>query len=635
MAITITKKSMPERISQTMKTSDKSRKLDAQAWDWWLEKNEDKQAAQLCGTVAYLKQSQQFRQRQAAVYARMYGNQALFSFVGSNMSKMDMYAGLPADRPTFNLVSSVVDTLVSRITQSRPIPVFLTDNSDYKERNLAKKLNNFILGEFYQTKAYDVGELILRDALVMGTGCLKVFEAQDHKVALERVLLTELFVDLDESIYGDPRSLYQVKLVDRKVAESLFPKEKKLAAEAMKAVVDDGSNSAQTVSDLIMIVEGWHLPSGEGAGDGVHTIACSAGVLFSEEWDKKHFPFVFMHHRQRMLGFWAQGVAETLMGTQMELNSLLMTIARSIKLQGRPVILIEEGSKINKASINNEIAVIIPYRGTAPIFANPMSNAPELYAERDRIIQYGYQQEGLSFMAASSQKPQGLDSGEAIRTYDDINSDRFASLEKRYSNYYVALAYAIIDKAKEIAEREGKYQTVYPDKKGTKEIDLPKLSLLEDPFVIQAYTESSLPRDPAGRLQKVTEMVQAGMVTIQEGRRLLDYPDLSQIETLANAAEERIFCYLDDIVESGFYNPPDPFMNLDLAKELVTQYINLYSCRKLEENKAQQLRDFFTQCMDLQMAAMPPAPPMGVPSPQAAPQPSPVSPLIPNAPQAA
>jgi hypothetical protein len=627
----ITKVDKPSNTTIVMKTSDKKTKMDAQPWDWWTEKDEFKLADQLCGTVAYLKQSQQFRQRQAAIYARLYGNQTLFSFVGANMSKMDQYAGLPADRPTFNLVSSVVDTLVSRITQARPTPVFLTDNGDYKERNLAKKLNNFILGEFYQTKAYEMAEFILRDALVEGTGCLKIYEDQNKKVAIDRVLLTELFVDLDEAIYNDPRKLYQVKLIDRKVLEANFPKYKDIISSAMKATVDNSSESSKTVSDLVMVVEGWKLPSGPNVKDGRHVIACSSGTLLDEEWTKPKFPFVFMHHKKRLLGFWSQGVAESLMGTQMELNSLLMTIAKSIKLVGVPRVFIEDGSKVIKAHNNNEIGVIVTYRGTKPSYEVAPCVPQEMYAERDRIIQYGYQQEGLSFMAASAQKPAGLDSGEAIRTYDDINSDRFAALEKRYSNFFVDVAYQMIDLAKDIAERDGKYQTIYPDKKGTKEIDLPKLSLLQDPFVIQAYTESSLPRDPSGRLQKVTEMVQSGMVTIQEGRRLLDYPDLDQVETLANASEERIYCYLDDMIESGKYNPPDPFMNIQLAVELVTQYYNLYVCRNLEETKAQMLRDFHTQCLTLIQAATPPPVP-AQPMPQAAPQPPPQSPLVPNSP---
>lgn len=628
----VTKKDRPDRVTITAKTTDKSTRQN-QFWKWWEAKDEKTLADELCATVAYLKESQGFRQRQAALYARLYGNQNLFSFIGSNMSKMDQYAGLPPERPTFNLVSSVTDTLVSRLTQSRPAPVFLTDNGDYKERNLAKRLNNFILGEFYQIDAYAMGEFILRDALVTGTGCLKVFETQDKRVGIDRVLCTELFVDLSEGIYGQPRSLYQVKLVDRSVLDANFPKKDDEVKEAAKATPDDSGQSAKTISDLVLVVEGWRLPSGEDTNDGLHAIACSSGLLFEEPWKKHDFPFIFLHHRKRMLGFWSQGVAETLMGTQMELNSLLATIARSIKLVGVPRVFIEDGAKVVKAHNNNEIGVIVTYRGTKPSYEVAPCVPQEMYAERDRLIQYGYQQEGLSMMSASSQKPAGLNSGEAIRTYNDLNTDRFAALSRRYDDFYIDLAYQVIDKAKDIAEREGSYQTVYPDKNGTKEIDLPKLSLLNDPFVIKAFNESALPQEPAGRLEKVTEMIQAGMLSIQEGMRLLDFPDTKQVTTLQNAGEERIYKYLDEVVENGKYSPPDPFMNLDLAKNIAVQYYNLYEPRKLEEDRCQMLRDFVTQIQTLTMAAQPPAPagmPVAAP-PQAQAMPLPQSPLVPNA----
>ena len=238
----------------------------------------------------------------------------------------------------------------------------------------------------------------------------------------------------------------------------------------------------------------------------------------------------------------------------------------------------------------------------------------------------------MSALQASSQKPQGLDSGEAIRTYDDISTDRFASLSRRYDNFYIDLTYLILDQAKDIANTTGKYSTVYPNKNGTKEIDLPKAAMLEDTFVVQCFTQSSLPKDPAGRLQKVTEMVQSGMITLQEGRRLLDYPDLEQVEKLANAGEERILQILDDIVEHGRFVPADPFMDLQLATQLSVQYINLYGSAKLEESKMDLLRQFFTQIQTIKQAAMPPMP---APTPQANPQAPPTSPLIPNTPGAA
>jgi len=233
-------------------------------------------------------------------------------------------------------------------------------------------------------------------------------------------------------------------------------------------------------------------------------------------------------------------------------------------------------------------------------------------------------------MQASSQKPEGLNSGASIRSFDDISTDRMATVSKKYSNVFVDLAYLIADCAMDIAERDGKYQTVYPNKDGTKEIDLPAMKFLKDPFVIQCFSESSLPRTPAGRIQTVTEQVQAGMLTIKEGRRLMHFPDLEQNERLDNASEERIFKILDDIVEKGKYEPPDPFIDLQLATQLTVQYINLYLAANLEEKKADLLRNFFKQCQTLIQAAMPPP----MPQPQANPEAPPTSPLVPNSPAA-
>ena len=174
---------------------------------------------------------------------------------------------------------------------------------------------------------------------------------------------------------------------------------------------------------------------------------------------------------------------------------------------------------------------------------------------------------------------------------------------------------------------------MYPNKNGTKEIDLPKAAILKDTYVIQCFDASSLPRDPAGRLQKITEMIQSGMVSIQEGRRLLDYPDLEQNEKLANSSEERILQVLDEIVEDGKYSPPDPFMNPQLAIQLSNQYYNLYVNAKLEEDRAEMIRTFNSQAIALQQAATAP-PPMPQPAPGqlANPQPLPTSPLVPQTP---
>jgi hypothetical protein len=621
-----------ERIEMKVKTKPDSQKSPS-AHNWWDASSKKELSAQLMDTAAFLKEQQQYRFRQASIHARMYGNLSLMNYAGSSLNKLSPTNNLPVDRPTMNVVQSCVDTLVSRLAQSRPRPVFLTDNSDYKQRRLSKQLNQFINGEFYQTESYEMGKKALKDAAILGDGVLKIIETDDNKVGLERVLPTELFVDANDAFHGNPRTLYQIKLVDRSVLKALFPEEKNKIDSAEQAFPDNAPDTQKTASDQVMVVEAWHLPSSKTAGDGRHVIATTNGIIDDEQYKKNYFPFEFMHYSRRLTGLWSQGLSEQLAGTQIEINKILVTISKSISLVGVPRVFVEDGSKVVKAHLNDNIGAIVTYRGTKPQYEVAPCVPQEMYAQLQRLIEYAYQQSGVSALAATSQKPAGLNSGEAIRNYDDLQSDRFAELSQRYSDFYRKLAIKMFEKACEIAERDGKYQTIYPDKDGSREIDLPAIKELTDnPFVIQCYDSSSLPRDPAGRLAKVAEMMQAGLIAPDEGRRLLGFPDLEQVDRLAIAAEERILKQLDDIVESGKYSPPDPYTDIAKAIQLVTQYYNLYTSCGLEESKASMLRNYHQQLLALQQAAMPPQP-MDAGMPLAEPQAPPVSDLLPTMPQ--
>lgn len=619
-----------EKDTISVKTLEGDKKMPNRGYQWWRANSKKDMCDQLLATVGFLKEQQQYRYRQAAIYARLYGNMPLMSFGAGAAGRINSNTSLPIDRPTMNVVQSCVDTLVSRITQSKPRPVFLTDNGDYKERNTAKQLNGFIMGEFYRSKAYQLGAFVMRDACVLGDGVIKVFE-RDGKVCLERVLKTEVFSDLNDSLYGNPRTKYQLALIDRGVIADYFPDAKSMIAKSEQAY-PEADDANKTTSDQIMVAEAWHLPSGKDAGDGLHVIVCTQGIILEEPWEKDSFPFVDLSYCPRLLGTDSQGLAEQLMGTQVEINKLLMTMSQAINLVGVPRVFLEKGSKVVKAHLNNNVGAIVEYSGTKPQYEVAPCIPQEVYAQLQRLVEYAYQQSGVSALSAAAQKPAGLNSGEAIRNYNDLQSDRFAALSRRYDEFYIDLAYKVIDLAKDIAERDGKYTTVYPNKDGTKEIDLPRVKLLDDP-VIQCYDSSMLPREPAGRLAKVTELMQGGLLSPQEGRRLLDFPDLEQVDKLENSSEERILQILDEIVESGKYTPPDPLMDLALANKLVVQYYNLYSPAKLEEEKCQKLRDFYSQVQALQQAAIQPPPaPMVPQEPQAVPEARPTSELMPQVP---
>lgn len=629
-------KDKPDKITIQAKTVDRGGSNEPLYYSWWLSDNEQDLKNQLLSTAAFLQQRHQNRIKNASIYTTVYAGKPLYNYALNNKMK-DIASKLPPARPTVNVTQSCVDTLVSRLGQARPKPVFLTEAGNYTEQSLSKQMTTFIAGELYRTEAYELLDAGLRDSCVIGDGFLKVV-TKDKKNAVERVLATELFVDDNDGFNGKPRSLIQARLIDRSVAIALFPKESKELAKATKAIVTSSdTDSSDTVSDQIILVEGWHLPSSEDADDGRHAIVCSEGVVLDAAYDKKEFPFVQLSYNPGLVGFYSQGLAEMLSGTQIEINKLLATMSQAINLIGVPRIFIDEMSKVLETAFNNNVGTIIKYRGQKPIYEVAECVPQEMYAHLERLIQYAYQISGISALSAASQKPAGLNSGEAIRSYDDLQTDRFAALAKRRESAINKLSYLLIDNAKDIVEEYGSYSTVYPNKDGTKQIDLPKADVLKDTYVIQCFDESSLPKDPAGRQAKLSEMLASQEITLKEYRRLSNFPDLEQSDKLANALEERVTQILSNIVEKGKsgYEPPTPFMMdpEDTLTRLSVQYINLYSGAELPESKMQLLRDFFTQAQALKQKALPPPPltapgasPTGAPAPtdpNAAPAPAP------------
>lgn len=606
------------------KTTEKSL-LPIQSYQWWFAENDEDLCQQTISTANYLQKNQQYRIKGASIFSKIYSGKGLMSYA-LNSKALDTSNQLPVRRPTMNVTQSCIDTLVSRITQNKPKPTFLTDGGNYKEQMLSDELNSFIMGEFYRCKAYELGEKSLRSGCIFGDGFIKVLE-KDNKVALERRLDTQLFADKNDAWNGSPRQLIELQLSDRNVIQAMYPDARMDIKKANKAIIDGSGESQETVSDQIIVIEAWHLPSSEDADDGRHVIVCSAGVILDEVWEKDYFPFAKISYNPHEVGYFSQGLVEMGMGTQLGIDQLLGTITESIRLMGVPVIWMDELSKILETSFNNRIGTIGKYRGTLPTYMTPNCVAPEMYAQLKWLIESYYQMAGISQLSASSQKPAGLDSGEAQRVYLDTQDTRFASLENRYANLYIDLAYLMIDKAKDIANREGSYSTVYPGKDGTRKIDLPKAAILRDTYVIQCFDESMLPSDPAGRQAKLSEMLASGEIDKDEYRRLSANPDLKAADQLAFALKDRILMILDDIVSDGKLDPPDPFIldPTDMATTLTVQTINYYSTKKLEEKKMQMLRDFFSQLQALKAKAMPPQPalpPQAGPNPNQAPPPA-------------
>jgi hypothetical protein len=600
---------------------------------WWMLKDSDA-ADVISGTLNLIRDAQSFRATQWIVSARLYGNLAPTTLAGVSFSKLAAQQPALRDRISYNLVQSVVDTAVAKVARNRPKPLFLTSGGDYKKQREAKKLNAFLDGVFYENSTHEIGTTVFRDAAVWGDGFIHVF-AKGDRVCHERVMSSEIFVDDVESLYGMPRQMHRVKQVDRQVLFDMFPDNADVIGGAKPSRTEEAGRSI--VADMLTVRESWHLPSGPGADDGKHCITIDGAVLGEmEPWPHQWFPFARCQWSPRLYGYWGQGLAEQLQNIQLEINKLLWVIQRSFHLAGSFKVFIENGSKVVKEHLNNDVGSIINYTGTPPQYVVPPIVSGEIFSHLQNLINKGYEQAGISQLAASSLKPEGLNSGRAIREYNDIQTDRFHTVAKSYENMYMDVARLSIEVVKMIAAEKEGYEVRVPGRKSVDNIEWNSIKLSDEDYVMQCYPVSSLPSDPAGRLQTIQEYAQAGFLSPRQARRLLDFPDLDQVESLANAEEDYLTGVFDRIVDDGDYTSPDPLDDLQLAKQLCLEYYAKGKANNLREDRLELLRRYLAQINEIEMAMMPPMPPMPMPGAEGMPlaPPIPMSPsdLVPNVP---
>ena len=570
------------------------------------------------------------RQTQYQIDTRLFSNINMLGLNGLSFTKVSSIASSIKDRVTYNVCQSVIDTIVAKMSKNRPRPLFLTSGGDYKLVRKAKKLTKFVDGVFYENDAYKLGPEILTHAEVFGDGIMHIFE-QYGRVKWEPVLATELITDQIEGMYGKPRQIHRIKALDRGMVLDAFPKKKK-DIEIANSTSGDLTGMYVNVADLITVRESWHLPSGPDAKDGLHCITIENATLFSEPWNKDYFPFVFLKSAKRPFGFWGQGAVERLQSIQLEINKILWVIQRSMHLHGTYRVWMKTGSKLPKEHINNDIGAVL-VSDEMPQYLSSSFIPQEYFNHLTTLKTQAYEQEGVTMLSAAGKKPSGLDSGRALREYNDIESDRFTVLGQHYEDFFMDAAKLSIAVAREIFEEKKEYKVNAPGKTFTESIDWADIDLEEDEYIMKCFPVSSLPEEPAGRLQTIQEYLQAGMLTVRQGRRLLDFPDLESEESLDNAREEYLHTILEKITEDGIYTVPEPEDDLTLANELALEYYAVGKNQGLEEDKLEMLRRFRDQVNVWIMKATPPPPPMppGA-TPQAAPEPPPTSNMIPNAP---
>ena len=578
---------------------------------WW---REDDPFEAIWAALTTVVSEDQNRRSQILHYLRLYGNREVLNLMGSTHITPGAFWN-ERNYLRYNVVKSVIDTVASRIGKNRPKAAFLTSGGDFTQQRTARNLEKYVEGSFYETDIYDKGSHCFRDACIMGPGILKFFEKKTRdggwKVWNERVFPWELLVDYADGRDGHPTQMFHVKHIDTNVIYEMFADSDKWKnkKEDLRNVIELAQQAdwegidIDSLVDQKLCVESWHLPSGPDAKDGRHVISLSSAVLFEEEWDEDWFPFAVFQWSRPTIGYWGTGIAKDINGIQIEINRLLDKIQKSYHLFANPWVAVQVGSKVLKSHITNGVGRILEYQGQPPQVVTHQPIHPQVISYLQQLKTDALRQTGVSEMAAQGKKPADLESGAALREYNDIEDTRHAGPAQQYERFYMDSAKTIVRMSQRM-HKQGKTPEVmaHYKRRSRKWVDVLKwsdINIDESGYVMQIFPTSLLPSTPAGRTATVQEWLRSGLVDKVTAMHLLELPDLEQVQTLEVTSYNIVLDQMESILEDGEFIHPEPYQDLLLALKLSqTTYLQA-KMDKAPDDKLEMVRLYIEACKRL------------------------------------
>ena len=441
--------------------------------------------------------------------------------------------------PQLNVIASCIDTLHSKIAQSKVRPFFTTINGTFKDIQCVKQAQQFF-DTFYDEQ--NVNKKIsdaFKDACIFDTGVIYINEETRN---IERALPFQVYVRPAEVNYNKiTRIFYEQK--DFPI--SLLP-EKVLSKFKNKSLeyVDFG-----IYYDTLNKTKAY---TGNGS------------IVLTETYEADVVPFVFLYYKNPVLGNVTTSVADQLINIQQEINILMAKIKDASQLSNALTFLVPEGSSLKTTQLNNRIGNVLTYKpqanGGLPVTsATPAFIDNQYISLLNELIQKAYDIVGISQLSAQSKKPTGLNSGIALATMEDVESDRFETQLNQVIR-------AFIDIAKTCIKVFPQDENILPEISNRVAIKWKDIVKESSNMSIQYSGADNLSKDPSTKLQQLQQLSMAGVIPAARIPQLMQIPDLEMGYSLSNNAIDAVMAVIKSCIEDDVFDVPE-FIPFELLKE--------------------------------------------------------------------
>lgn len=590
---------------------------------WWDMAPGPARARAILDDVHQIEADQGGRRSLSMLHMGMYG---AGNVAGVGLQAAIRWQGNQQFRLRLNVAQMICDSLQAKVAKLRPRPRVVTNNGDWGLKKRAQAMEAMLDGEFRRNDVDHLGPRVALDAFVDGTGFYAVdaFAGCGYPV-IERVPPGEVLVKYQDGLHQKPRVMCRARLIERwKVLERYGgDKRSSMYEKLSKVASNEGAKlypwlTLNPKEDTVFLVEAWYLgpPGKEEQGQFVTT--CGDVEIKARQWDCDDFPIVPLRWQDRQWGYYGRGAIEEITPQQIEINYTLEKIQYILHNVSTVRHWIQAGGKIelNATKMTNTPGEILRFYGPNPPITDVVQAVPpELFKHVDDLVEKCFQTVGMSSFFATADKPAGLNSGEAQRVYEDVGTERLIIKGRSYEEQHIALADAVLDAkvmiAQDPAQKEVPPRVVRKRARGVT-IDTIKWADAEmdeerRPYQLENLPQSALPGTPSGKLATINEWLQMGLLSGDEAKQLLDFPDLKGDLGYALSTHDSVLSAIEAMADDGEWFPPHAMLDLQKAVPLALAAYTRLEWEGLPENRLELIARYVDALRELTQLAAPPA----------------------------
>lgn len=456
-----------------------------------------------------------------------------------------------------NIIASCIDTLTSKIAAQKVRPYFNTINGSYIDFQTATQSQQYFDVLFDELNVNKIITNVFRDACIFEKGYIIV---DGNKI--ERVLPWEIYTDPAEETYGKLTKLvwkqydYPTSLLDF-----------------------DIENPYKKSYDYVTVYKVWDTVEHKKA-----IYIKETDKLIEEEYTPEILPLITMSYTDPVFGSSSTSVVDMLVGIQTSLDELLRMVSTAARRNPALLIMKPTDGNTKVSELSNEIGQVLEYTPTPNMTGSPITTVTNGFMDTqyfqywEKLKEDAYELVGISQLSAMSTKPAGLNSGIALSTMENIESDRFETQLNTVIRAYVDVAKVCI--------------ATMPQNDDVLPVDKKRLSIKWKDIVkasknmsIQYSAAESLSKDPSTKLEQLQKLAETGVIPQSHIAKYLQLPDLESGYNMSNNALGAVMSVINDCITNDEYDIPVYVPKPMLREEIINMCLSLRGANFKENEK--------------------------------------------------